>query len=155
MCALLTPMNVDSSQIELRLPNDKRLIVAVEAVVAHAGERAGLSQQEQKELAREAVEACDETFSLAARNSRANPILRVTVSDFPNRVEVSIEESKDAQTGSADAFRNLSRPEMPDPVTAALEQMSVDRVHHEFREGRPRTVLVKHHAAGGRTYHKC
>jgi anti-sigma regulatory factor (Ser/Thr protein kinase) len=140
-----TPMTTDPSHVELCVPNDKRLTSAIEPVVAHAAERAGLSHQEQQELARSTAEACDETFSAAARNGDSNPMLRVTVSDFPNRVEVSIEECGDSQPNG---FWSAAPAEMPDPVTAALEQMNVDRVHHEFREGKPRTVLVKHHASG-------
>lgn len=143
--AWATPMSADPSHVELCVPNDKRLTSAIEPVVAHAGERAGLSQQEQRELARSTAEACDETFSTAARCGNSNPMVRVTVSDFPNRVEVSIEECRDAQPNGS---WNAAPAEVPDPVTAALEQMSVDRVHHEFREGKPRTLLVKHHAGG-------
>ena len=143
--ALPTPMNADPTQVELHLPNDKRLTAAVEPVVAHAGERAGLSHNEQMELARSTAEACDEMFSTATHNGNSNPIVRITVSDFPNRVEVSIEESEQAKANGS----GVPAPaEMPDPVTAALEHMNVDRVHHELREGRPHTVLVKHHAGG-------
>jgi anti-sigma regulatory factor (Ser/Thr protein kinase) len=144
-----TPMTTDPSHIELRVPNDKRLTSAIETVLVHAGERAGLSHLEQKELTHSTAEACDEAFATAARNGNSNPMVRVTVSDFPNRVEVSIEGFHDSQP---DGCEMAASAEAPDPVTAALEQMNVDRVHHEFREGRPRTVLVKHRA-GGITHH--
>ncbi len=150
--ASLTPMNADSSQVELRLPNDDRLIAAIDAVVAHASERAGLSQQERKELSRATVEACDETFSLAARNGNSNPIVRVVISDFPNRVEVSIEESPDAQPDSTHRSGTPTPAEKLDPLNAALEQMEIDRVHHEVREGRPCTILVKHRAGEKTSY---
>ena len=138
-------MNAAPSQVELLLPNDKRLAAAVDAVVAHASERAGLTPQEEKELERSTAEACEETFLAATRNGNFNPMVRVVISDFPNRVEVSIEESEEARAGQS----GTSAPaEMPDPVTAALEHMNVDRVHHELREGKSCTVLVKHHAGG-------
>jgi anti-sigma regulatory factor (Ser/Thr protein kinase) len=144
-------MNADPSQVELRLPKDQRLIAAVDAVVAHASERAGLSQEEQTELSRATAEACDETFSLAARNGKPNPIVRVVISDYPNRVEVSIEESAEARGGRGQE-RVATPAEKLDPVNAALEQMEIDRVHHEVREGRPCTILVKHHAGAKTTY---
>jgi len=143
MSAWLKPMTTDSSRVVLLLPNDERLIAALDAVVAHAGERAGLSRQEQAELTHSAEEACEETFSSVGRNG--NPILRVVVSDFPNRVEVSIEDSSIRHRAGRD-FSAVSNE--PDPVTAALEGMQVDRLHHELREGRPRTTLVKYHESG-------
>lgn len=142
MFASPIPMTTDSSRVELLFPNDDRLAAAVDAVVAHAGERAGLSRQEQSELARATTEACEETFSAAGRNGTVNPKLRVLVSDFPNRVEVSIEESAGTRTRGPDDFAGS-----PDPVTAALQGMRVDRLHHEIHEGRPRTTLVKYHGA--------
>lgn len=135
-------MTTDPSHVELLFSNDDRLTAAVEAVVAHAGERAGLSRQEQSELARATAEACEETFSAAGRNGAVNPKLRVLVSDFPNRVEVSIEESTGTGSRGSDDFGVSSKP---DPVSAALQGMHVDRLHHEIREGRPRTKLVKYH----------
>lgn len=84
-------MTVDNSRVELLVPNDDRLIVAIDPVVAHAAERAGLSSQEQRELAMEAARACEEAFSRAARNGNSNLLLRVLIDDSPNRVEVSIE----------------------------------------------------------------
>ena len=84
-------MTADSSRVELLVPNDDRLIVAIDPVVAHAAERAGLSSRERQELAAEAARACEEAFSRAVSNGSSNPLLRVLVDDSPNRVEVSIE----------------------------------------------------------------
>lgn len=126
------------------LPNDVRLIAAIDPVVAHAGQRAGLSRQEQAELAHSTEEACEETFSSIGRNG--NPVLRVIVSDFPNRVEVSIEHST-AHSSRGSGLSSSASTE-PDPVTAALQGMPVDRLHHEIREGKPRTTLVKYHEPG-------
>jgi anti-sigma regulatory factor (Ser/Thr protein kinase) len=144
-CALLIPMTTDSSRVELLVPNDERLIAAIAAVVAHAGGRAGLSRQEQAELAHSTEEACEETFASIGRNG--HPVLRVIVSDFPNRVEVSLEDSAArSATSPDDLSRSASRE--PDPVTAALQGMQVDRLHHEIHEGKPRTTLVKYHEPG-------
>jgi hypothetical protein len=93
MCAWPIPMSADTSRVELLVPNDDRLIAAIDPVVSHAAERAGLSSREQAELLRDATAACHEAFSRAARNGNPNPLLRVLVDDFPNRVQVSFEPS--------------------------------------------------------------
>jgi hypothetical protein len=147
MFASPTPMSADTSRVELLLPDDDRLIAAIDAVVAHAGERAGLSRQERAELTRSTEEACKETFSSAGRNGNPNPILRVLVADFPNRVEVSIEDSTARWAAGSDDFTGSASSE-PDPVTAALQGMKVDRLHHEIRERKRRTTLVKYHESG-------
>jgi anti-sigma regulatory factor (Ser/Thr protein kinase) len=138
-------MTTDSSRVELLLPQDDRLTAAIDAVVAHAGERAGLSRREQLELARAAAEACEETFYAVGRSGNPNPTLRVLVSDFPNRVEVSIEDSAGAHSLAGSDNLSGSPSEEPDPRAATRHGLHVDRLHHEIREGRPRTTLVKHH----------
>jgi hypothetical protein len=139
-------MTVDPSRVELVVSSDQRLIAALDVVIAHAGARAGLSVQEQKDLIRAANEACDETLSLLRESRHSDPRLRVLVCDFPNRVEVSVEQSDGALADPA------SRP---GPAAArgnhvlesALRQINVDRLHHEIHEGRFRTTLVKYHSA--------
>lgn len=145
MCGLRTPMTTDSSHVELLLPHDDRLIAAIDAVVAHAGERAGLSRREQAELARAAAAACDEAFYAASRTGAKNSTVRILVSDFPNRVEVSIEDSAGVHRTGPGNFGHETNE--PDPVTAALQGMHIDRLHHEIREGKPRTTLVKYHVS--------
>jgi hypothetical protein len=134
-------MSVDPSRVELLVSRDARLIAAVEAVVAHASGRAGLSAQEQAELRMATEDACDVTFLRATRNGTRNPVLRIVVSDFPDRVEVSIEESCGSPSFAAHG-RSASFPTaQPDPARAALEETNID-----LEGGGPRTVLVKHHS---------
>jgi hypothetical protein len=83
-------MNVDSSRVEMLIPNDDRLTAVIDPVIVHASERAGLSPLEQKELIRDASIACEEAFS---RAEKPDAVLHVLVEDSPNRVEVSIEPS--------------------------------------------------------------
>jgi anti-sigma regulatory factor (Ser/Thr protein kinase) len=139
-------MTAEPSRVELLVPADDRLTVAVDVVVANAAERAGLSSQEQKQLIRATAEACDETFSLSRRNGRSDPRVHVAVSDFPNRVEVSVEQSDDGPLAPPAEMASLSARQS-DPLTAALHHINVDRLHHEIHEGRFRTTLVKYHAA--------
>jgi hypothetical protein len=120
-------MSNDPSRIELVLHNDDRLLAAVDAVVAHAGERAGLSLGARQELSRAAAETCEEAFSLAGRNGNPDPVVKLAVSDFPDRVEVAIEHV-------GESCVNRQRP-------------NVDRVECEAHEGKSRTTLVKYCAA--------
>ncbi|HKS66952.1 MAG TPA: hypothetical protein VJR26_06915 [Candidatus Acidoferrales bacterium] len=107
-------MNADSSRVELLIPKDERLIAAIEPVVAHAGERAGLSSEEWRQLAREATAACEESFSRAARNGNTNRQLRVLVDDFPTRVEIWIEPyAGSAAAGTQEASIRIVKEHSP------------------------------------------
>lgn len=146
MCAWPTPMTAEPSHIEVFVPHDDRLLAAVETILAHASERAGLSDTEFRDLSRSVSEACDETFSLASRNGNPNPILHLNISDFPNRVEVSVEPSEREGGNQPPTSRSLRIMQKPDAVDAALHEMNIDHLHHDIREGRSRTVLVKYHS---------
>jgi anti-sigma regulatory factor (Ser/Thr protein kinase) len=120
-------MSNDPSRVELVLHHDHRLLAAVGAVVEFAGERAGLSVGAQQALSHATAEACEEAFSLAGRNGNPDPVVKVAVSDFPDRVEVAIEHV-------GESCVNRPRP-------------NVDRVECEAHEGKSRTTLVKYCAA--------
>jgi hypothetical protein len=120
-------MSNDPSRVELVLHHDHRLLAAVDAVVAHAGERAGLSVGAQQALSHATAEAYEEAFSLAGRNGNPDPVVKLTVSDFPDRVEVAIEHV-------GDPCANRPRP-------------NVDRVDSHAHEGKSQTTLVKYCAA--------
>lgn len=129
-------MNVEPSCIELLVPRDDRLLAGVEAALAHACERAGLSPGECRDLSGAVSEVCGETFGIASRNGTRDPKLRVLIRDFEARVEVSLERSDGGPVApTATAGQSVSR------------QLKVDGVNHEVREGRPRTVLMKQHRA--------
>lgn len=147
-------MTTEPSSVELLVPGDDRLLAAVETVLAHASEEAGLSEDEFRDLHRSVSEACEDAFSFASRNGNANPILHLTVSDFPNRVEVSIEPSEGETTGQPLASRSVRNMQKPDVVDAALHDMNLDHLHHDLHAGRPRTVLVKYHATPNAQGHR-
>jgi hypothetical protein len=140
-------MSADPSHVELLVPPDDRLIAAVEAVVAHASERVGLSAEERAELTMATEEACDETFAQATRNGAQNPLLRIVVSDFADRVEVSIEESSGSPPSTAQAPAAAFSAAQPDALNTAFQEIKIDPLHHERRGGKARTVLVKHHSS--------
>lgn len=136
-------MTADPSTVELVVPRDDRLLPAVDAILAHACERAGLSGSEQRDLSRAVFEACDESFSLAGRDGNPQAMLRLLISDFPNRVEVAIEQSNG---GPAPPDSRSVPAAAPDAIAGALQDMKVDLLRRDVRQGRPRTVLVKYHA---------
>jgi hypothetical protein len=146
MCAWPNPMTVDPSCVELLVPRDDRLFAAIDAVLAHACERAGLSGSEERDLSRAVSGACDEAFSLAARNGNAAAILHIVVCDSPNRVEVSIEQSTGEGPAEPEVPPSVRVQQKPDVVDAAPHEMNIGDLHHDMRKDRPRTVLVKHHA---------
>jgi hypothetical protein len=120
-------MSNDPSRVELVLNHDGRLLAAVDAVVLFAGERSGLSLGARQALSGAAMEACEEAFSLAGRNGNHDPVVKVAISDFPDRVEVAIEHG-------GEPCVNRQRP-------------NIDRAESEAHEGRSRTTLVKYCAA--------
>jgi len=129
-------MTSDPARTELTVPDDPRLIPAVGAVVAHAAERAGLAHSLQEGFAAAAIEACRELFSLIQKGSNSDSRLQVSVVDFPDRVEVSIENAG----GSA-------RTENIESLRPARQYAMVDRVVHETHNGRLRTTLIKYTGA--------
>lgn len=126
-------MTTDPARTEMTLPDDPRLIPAVGAVVAHAAERAGLAKPVQEGFAAAAVDACRERFSLTHKGSDADFRLRVSAVDFPDRVEVSIED-----------FGGAPRSGDTEPLHPTLQHAMVDRVVQETRNGRVRTTLTKY-----------
>ncbi|HTS12775.1 MAG TPA: hypothetical protein VMH00_11710 [Candidatus Limnocylindrales bacterium] len=138
-------MSADPSRVELLLHDDRRLLAAVGATVTFAGQRVGLSDREQANLAAAASEACAEAFSLAHHNGHRDSTLRVVVSDFANRVEVAIENpaAHAARTGG----QHAASGEQYTSVAAALRHSAVDRVQNEVYNNRPWTILIKYLAA--------
>lgn len=132
-CGWRNPMTTDPVSTEMTVPDDPRLIPAVGAVVTHAAERAGLEASVQEGFAASAIEACRERFSLIRKVGEADARLRVSVVDYPDRVEVSIE--------------NVGKPAQSEgtkPLRPAQQYAMVDRVVHEAHNGRVRTTLIKY-----------
>lgn len=133
-------MTTDPVRSELTLPDDPRLIPAVGAVVVHAAERAGLAQRVREGFAAASIEACRERFSLIHKAGEAKIDLRVSVVDYPDRIEVSIENAGGAAP-SGDT----------QTLQSAQQHAMVDRVLQETHNGRVRTTLIKYigaHAPG-------
>ena len=132
-CGWQNPMTSDPVRTELIVPDDPRLIPAVGTVVAHAAERAGLAHPVQKGFAAAAIEACREQLSLIHKGSNTDSRVRVSVVDFPDRVEVWVEN-----------IGETPQSESPEPFRGPQQYAMVDRVVHETHSGRVRTTLIKY-----------
>jgi hypothetical protein len=86
-------MSVDCPRIECKFHNDPRLFVGVATIVAHAAAHAGLRRQEQEGLAEATIKACEK--GLCRCRLQDDPVVRMGISSFPDRVEVILEFPED------------------------------------------------------------
>lgn len=126
-------MNSESSTTELLLHNDERLLAAIQAVIEHASEQAGLSEAAREDLASATTDACREAFSIAGRNRGPDPVIKLGITGFADRVEIAVEHRGDCSTR-----KNLR---------------NIDRVDCHIHEGMSRTTLVKY-AATSKSEHR-
>jgi hypothetical protein len=139
-------MGTDPTRTELTLHDDPRLIAGVVAIVSFAAHRCGLSSGAQEGLAAAAAEACRETFPLVNGNGSKDSSLKVIVSDFSDRVEVSIEHSGESlPSAGLDTFCDAaSSAGSQSGLSGALQKTNVDRVQYETRDGVSRMTLIKY-----------
>lgn len=119
-------MSLEAVTTELLLHNDRRLLAAIPAVIDYAGDHAGLSQAARDDLGIAASTACSEAFSLAGSNGNADPVIKMFITGFPDRVEIAIEHRGDSSIGNH--LKNL------------------DRVESSIHSGISRTTLIKYGA---------
>jgi len=120
-------MTFGQSTTELLVHKDARLLPAIQPVVVYASERTGLSGSDREDLARATADACREAFGLASKEGNPDPVIKLEVSSFQDRVEIAIEHTGDTCLSS--------------------ERRYVDRVDCETHGGKSRTTLVKYGAA--------
>ncbi|MGD0403254.1 MAG: hypothetical protein ABSB66_08655 [Candidatus Acidiferrales bacterium] len=139
-------MSIDPSRTEVKLQDDPRLMAGVVAIVSFAAQRCGLSTGAQEGLAAAAAEACRETFPLLHANGSKDSSLKVIVSDFADRVEVSIEHSGESlPSAGLDTFCDAaSSAGSQTGLSGALQKTNVDRVQYETRDGVSRMTLIKY-----------
>lgn len=138
-------MTTDPARTELKVHNDPRLLAAVGAIVSHSAHRAGLPHEAQKGLAEAAVDACRETFPLLGNDNSDNRELCMTVEDFPDRVDVTIEHTGEAKPSAGlDTFVGGPKEGAAGGISDSLQDTRVDRVQYETVEGRSRMTLTKY-----------
>ena len=139
-------MHTSTATIECALQNDRRLIAAVGAIVAHAAQHAGLSERDQEEFAAAAIDACREAFAHVTHRRR-NSALRLVVGDFSDHVVVTVE-----YPGEPIPSYSSNSPEVPNGRRAAALRIGnaprstqgFDRVSQRANEGWSRITLVKY-----------
>jgi hypothetical protein len=123
---------VPSVQIVSTLEDDPRLLIGAAAIAGYAAQEAGLAAQIQEHLATATKEACVEVFALAQPDPKSPPMVTVTASRFPDRVQITVELS----IAAANAAKQDGR---------RLNEGLVDHIQREMHEGRPAIVLVKYY----------
>lgn len=141
-------MTNDLARTELTLTNDPRLIAAVGAVVSWAAERAGLSEEAEKDLDYAAAGACHRAFSFLASKARGNAI-KVIVAVFPDRIEFTIEHPGEVPQPQGTPLSSAGGNRTAGKFSAPMDSAKVDHVECETLGGRSRTTLVKY--CGART----
>ncbi|HEX2711714.1 MAG TPA: hypothetical protein VHM88_05750 [Candidatus Acidoferrales bacterium] len=122
-------VTAEVGRIELKLSNDHRLAAGVAGAVAHVAERVGFDAGAQAGLVEATEEACRDAF-LSLGNATAQ--LGVSIEDFPDRVEVTLEYQtpREAEaTAGRGGHKLLAR---------------VDSVRRDTQAGVSRMTLVKY-----------
>ena len=126
-------MNLEANTTELLLHKDQRLVAAIAAVVVFAAERASVPEAAAEDLATAAADACKEAFSLAGRNGNSDPVVKLAITAFPDRVEIALEYKGDS--------------------CVSRDRKYVDRVDCDVRNGISRATLVKYSATSKFEHH--
>lgn len=123
----------ETTRVVFELVSDNRFVAAVAGAVGHFAERTGLDAQARSDLIRATEEACRAAFPLLPTPEAR---LRVSVTEFSDRVEVTLEHQGPPTSGEglATAWMTGGRD---------LERL-VDRVQSGTRGGTFRTLLVKY-----------
>lgn len=137
-------MSTERGKTEFLLEDDPRLLHAIRAILSFSCERAGLSQHALEGFINAIQNACQETFPLVHDHEGDKRAIRVTVEEFPDRIEVSIEHSGEVlPTAGLDTFCG-GADNQPAAISGALQGAHVDRVQYETHDGRARMKLIKY-----------
>jgi hypothetical protein len=150
----------EKSRTELLLPDDGRLIPAVSATIHHVAAHTGMSAEAESALLHKAEDVCAHAIPLISSappqgsqlgETRSNghaACLRISVLEFPDRVEVVLEHPGKLPP-SAPKRRDRGLPNMamgfaPESESATESANGVDRIIHQPIDGFVRTTLVQY-----------
>jgi hypothetical protein len=131
-------MVANGVRVACTLRNDPRLIAAVGAVISHAAGKAGLLEWEQTEFATFTEQACRETLATLNRIDNGDHVVQLGVSEFPGRVEVTIEP-----LGGTRDFRGLQGRTAIHAVEGVCQDLQSRGADHVFCENLPRSFRMK------------
>jgi len=132
-------ISAEHTRTELRFNGDERLLAGVRGAIEHIGRRHDVADEERIDAAVAAEQACRKAILQMEDDS----LCVVTIDDFEDRVEVSVESPR----CSGHARRNSPAENVmalqPDEREAEIKKR-VDRADFEASNGRARTTLVKY-----------
>ncbi len=131
----------DSGRVVLKLSNDPRLVAGVAGAVGHIAERAGLDAGAQADLVAAAEEALRQTFPLRAD---AGALLGVTIEDFPDRIEVTLEHQGHPLPAAGLETFAVPGAEETGGLSGLKLLARVDRVQYDTQGGVSRMTLIKY-----------
>jgi len=131
-------------QIVSILHNDPRLLIGVAVVAGHTAQQAGLTERAQQDFATAATEACAELFALAHPDPKSPPVVILTASRFPDRVEIAVELPVAAANAKAGSRSRKAAAGSGKQSGKLLDEGLVDQVQRETHDGRPSILLVKY-----------
>jgi anti-sigma regulatory factor (Ser/Thr protein kinase) len=131
-------------QIVSVLHNDPRLLIGAATIAGHAAHEAGFDEAAQEHLGTATKEACGEVFAFASPNSKPAPLVNLTASRFPDRIEILVELSMAPAKAKAGARSKKAAGRDGKRTGRGLDEGLVDQVQRETRDGRPAIVLTKY-----------
>ncbi|MGH9710838.1 MAG: ATP-binding protein [Candidatus Acidiferrales bacterium] len=132
-------MDTEHSRTEMKLSRDERLLAGVRGAVEHIANRHGLTADESIDLAFAAGQACRKVL---VHLDELGALCIVTIDDFEDRVEVSVEDPRSSEPAKLNSFAEDSFT-VPAEREAEIKKR-VDRVDYDTSNGRARTILVKY-----------
>lgn len=135
---------VPAVQIISTLHDDSRLLIGAGTIAGHSAHEAGLTEQVQEHLATATKEACGEIFALAQPDPESPPVVTITASRFPDRVQITVELSIAATNNEAGPGSKKAADRNEKQGGKRLNEGLVDHVQRETHDGRPSIVLVKY-----------
>jgi hypothetical protein len=131
---------MEHTRTELRLESNARLLGAVAPVILHAAQRVGLMPPVCEAFEHATEDICRQTLNLM--NGR-DPFLHVTVEDFDDRIEVTIEHSgRPYDSSLMERMRPCSAPAGSSGADVP-EGCQVDDIRCQSEGGHYRVRLVK------------
>ena len=102
-----TAVGSSSGRVVLRLTNDPRFIAGVTSAVAEVAERAGYPTSARADLVAAAEQVCRDALPLL---TGAGAQLSVTIKDFPDRIEVTLERKVRVPPRARPGTNQVGRP---------------------------------------------
>ncbi|HKV28657.1 MAG TPA: hypothetical protein VJN90_10340 [Candidatus Acidoferrales bacterium] len=123
----------------MKFSQDERLLAGVRGAVEHIASRHGLTDEERVNLGVATDQSCRKALLQAGESSA---LCSVTIDDFEDRVELSVEGprgSQGARPGPLESLVTVTADEREKEI-----KRRVDRVDFDSSNGRARTILVKY-----------